>query len=121
MGFAVIVQTATDFDRWLTRQRIPRSAPDSESALAGETVFTRQACAGCHTIRGTPADGTVGPDLSDFAERSTIGARTVANTPSNLAAWISDAQRAKPGALMPPIELSARDLHNLVDYLETLK
>ena len=83
-------------------------------------MFQRQSCAGCHTIRGTAAQGTVGPDLTDVGERSTLGARTIANTPSNLAAWISDAQHFKPGALMPPIDLSARDVHDLVAYLETL-
>jgi cytochrome c oxidase subunit 2 len=121
MGFVVIVQNTTDFDRWLARKRIPPSAPESESALEGETVFQRESCAGCHTIRGTAAEGTVGPDLTDFGERTTIGARTLANTPENLASWIADAQQAKPGALMPPIELSERDVHNIVDYLETLK
>jgi cytochrome c oxidase subunit 2 len=121
MGFEVIVENATDFDRWLARKRNPPSAPESESALEGETVFQRQSCAGCHTVRGTAAQGTVGPDLTDIGERSTIGARTVANTPANLEAWISDAQYFKPGALMPPIELSNRDLRNLAAYLETLK
>jgi cytochrome c oxidase subunit 2 len=80
-----------------------------------------QACAGCHTIRGTPAQGTVGPDLTDFGERTTIGARTLPNTPENLAKWIVDAQNIKPGALMPPILLSDRDVENIVTYLEGLK
>ena len=108
MDFVVIVQTDTDFDRWLTEHENPPSAPDSEAATEGETVFMRESCAGCHTIRGTPASGTVGPDLTDFGERSSIGARTIANTPSNLAAWISDAQRVKPGVLMPPMDLNSR-------------
>jgi cytochrome c oxidase subunit II len=115
------VQTATDFDRWLVRHEITASAPDSEAATEGEAVFMRQSCAGCHTIRGTPAEGVVGPDLTDFGERSSIGARTIENTPSNLAGWISDAQAAKPGALMPPISLSSRDVKSLVAYLEGLK
>jgi cytochrome c oxidase subunit II len=121
MDFVVIVQTATDFDRWLVRHEITASAPDSEAATEGEAVFMRQSCAGCHTIRGTPAEGVVGPDLTDFGERSSIGARTIENTPSNLAGWISDAQAAKPGALMPPISLSSRDVKSLVAYLEGLK
>jgi cytochrome c oxidase subunit 2 len=120
MGFVVIVQTVTDFDRWLTRQQVTRSPPDSESAAAGQAAFMRQSCAGCHTIRGTPAQGIVGPDLTDFGARSTIGARTVENTPPNLAKWIVDAQSMKPGALMPPLPISSRDIDNIVAYLEGL-
>lgn len=121
MGFVVVVQTVTDFDRWLSRQELTPSPPDSESATEGEVAFMRQACAGCHTIRDTPAVGVVGPDLSNFGDRSTIGARTVENTPSNLAKWIVDAQQMKPGALMPPMPMSSRDVNNIVTYLESLK
>ena len=28
MGFVVVVQTATDFDRWMTRHELTPSAPD---------------------------------------------------------------------------------------------
>jgi cytochrome c oxidase subunit 2 len=121
MDFVVIVQTTTDFDRWMTRHEITPSAPDGEAASEGEVTLVTQACAGCHTIRGTPAQGTVGPDLTDFGERSTIGARTVPNTPENLAKWIVDAGALKPGALMPPMPMSDRDVQNVIAYLEGLK
>jgi cytochrome c oxidase subunit II len=121
MGFVVVVQTVTDFDRWMTRERLTPSAPDGEAASEGEVALVSQACAGCHTIRGTPARGTVGPDLTDFGERTTIGARTVPNTPQNLAKWIVDAQEMKPGALMPPMPMSDRDVTNIITYLEGLK
>jgi cytochrome c oxidase subunit 2 len=121
MGFVVIVQTTTDFDRWMTRHQLTPSAPDAEAASQGEVTLVTQACAGCHAIRGTPAQGTVGPDLTDFGERTTIGARTVPNTPENLAKWIVDAQALKPGALMPPMPMSDRDVNNVIAYLEGLK
>jgi cytochrome c oxidase subunit 2 len=121
MGFVVIVQTTTDFDRWMTRHQLTPSAPDGEAASQGEVTLATQACAGCHAIRGTPAQGTVGPDLTDFGARTTIGARTVPNTPENLAKWIVDAQALKPGALMPPIPMSDRDVNNVIAYLEGLK
>jgi len=121
MDFIVIVQADTDFERWITAHEPVPSAPDGEDATEGEAAFMREACAGCHTIRGTPAQGTVGPDLTDFGERSSIGAHTIENTPSNLAKWMVDAQSFKPGALMPPLELSDRDVSNIVSYLEGLK
>jgi cytochrome c oxidase subunit 2 len=121
MDFLVLVQTDTDFERWLAAHQLVPSAPDSDTAAAGEAAFMREPCAGCHTIRGTPAQGTVGPALTDVGERSSLGAHTIENTPSNLAAWIVDAQHFKRGALMPPLQLGNRDLSNIVSYLESLK
>jgi cytochrome c oxidase subunit 2 len=51
-----------------------------------------------------------------------IGAGVLENTPENLAAWIADPQRIKPGALMPGYpDLPEADLAALVAYLEGLK
>lgn len=121
MEFLVIVETPGDFQRWVSREQLTPSPPDGESAAAGQLVFVRQSCAGCHTIRGTQAAGTVGPELTDIGRRTTLGAATIPNTPGNLAGWISNTQSVKPGDLMPPISLDAQDLNNLVAYLEGLK
>jgi cytochrome c oxidase subunit 2 len=44
------------------------------------------------------------------------------NTPENLARWIKDAQKVKPGVLMPAYpQLNDEDSLNLVAYLEGLK
>jgi cytochrome c oxidase subunit 2 len=45
----------------------------------------------------------------------------VPNTPENLAKWIVDAQSLKPGALMPPMPMSDREVKNVIAYLEGLK
>jgi cytochrome c oxidase subunit 2 len=121
MDLLVIVQTPAEFNAWLARRQLVPSAPDSEAAARGELVFMRESCAGCHTIRGTQATGTVGPDLTDIGARLTLGAATIANSPGNLAGWIANAQSIKPGALMPPMFLNAQDLQDLVTYLEGLK
>jgi cytochrome c oxidase subunit 2 len=121
MDFLVVVQTEAEFDAWTARRQLIPSAPDGEAAAHGELVFMREPCAGCHTIRGTQAVGTLGPDLSDIGARLALGAATVPNSPGYLAGWISNAQSIKPGALMPPMSLSASDLQDLVTYLETLK
>lgn len=122
MQFVVVVQTPADFERWALRQTLVPLPPDGESAAAGEQAFMREACAGCHMIRGTQAQGTVGPDLTDFGGRSTLGAATIANSADNLRRWIADAQSVKPGALMPPFpQLSDTELRDMVAYLEGLK
>jgi cytochrome c oxidase subunit 2 len=78
-------------------------------------------CASCHTIAGTGASGTLGPDLTHFASRTTIGAGTVPNTRGFLGGWIADAQSTKPGNLMPPIPMTPEQLNGLIAYLETLR
>jgi cytochrome c oxidase subunit 2 len=75
----------------------------------------------CHAISGTPAGSRIGPDLTHLASRRTIAAGTLPNTRGNLAGWILDPQRTKPGTRMPPTQLEPADLHALLAYLESLK
>jgi cytochrome c oxidase subunit 2 len=121
MLFYVIAQPAAEFTTWVAHEAQLLTAPTSDKTAAGQRVFMREACAGCHTIKGTPANGRVGPNLTDVGSRSTIAAGWLTNTPQNLSRWISDAQSVKPGALMPPIPLDGPDLDAVVAYLESLK
>jgi cytochrome c oxidase subunit 2 len=119
MIFFVVAQTPSDFEAWLaTEAAIPATSPNTQ---AGRQVFENGPCAACHTIRGTSAEGTLGPDLTDFGGRLTIGAGTVPNTRGNLGGWLVDSQSIKPGNLMPPVQLSPEDLQSLIAYLESLK
>jgi cytochrome c oxidase subunit II len=113
MAVAVVAQRPADFRRWLAHQKQPAT---STSAL-----FRRESCGDCHTIRGTAADGTVGPDLTHLASRQTLASLTLPNTRDFLRAWIRDPGRFKPGTRMPKLPLSARELDRLVAYLEGLK
>jgi cytochrome c oxidase subunit 2 len=85
----------------------------------GRQVF-ETACAECHAIRGTTAAGTDGPDLTHLASRRTLGAALLDNTPANLASWIIDPQRHKPGIVMQAANLNETDLTALLAYLQTL-
>jgi len=53
--------------------------------------------------------------------RSTIASGAAANTADILRLWIENPDAIKPGSLMPPMQLSDRDLTALVGYLETLR
>ncbi len=117
MGFLVFADPPATFRKWLARQ----SQPARTTASAGERVFMQGPCSSCHAIRGTPANSDVGPDLTHIASRTTLAGVTVANTPAQLARWITDSQSIKPGNQMPDIPLPAAKLHALVAYLETLK
>ena len=75
----------------------------------------------CHTVRGTEAQGTVGPDLTHIAGRKYLASDSYANNTANLEAWITHAQSLKPGALMPNLTVySGKELQNLVAYLQQL-
>jgi cytochrome c oxidase subunit 2 len=120
MRFVVVVQPRADFDAWVQAHRATRPRP-AGAAATGAQDFQRLPCAGCHTIAGTEATGTIGPDLTDFGSRAEIGAGTVPNNEATLGAWIADAPSIKPGALMPPLDLTGDEVTDLVAYLETLR
>jgi cytochrome c oxidase subunit 2 len=78
-------------------------------------------CAACHAIRGTPADGQLGPALTHFARRQELGAGAAPNDRGHLGGWVVNSQSLKPGNLMPPVEVDARQLPELLTYLESLE
>jgi cytochrome c oxidase subunit II len=63
----------------------------------------------------------VGPDLTHFASRATIGAGVAPNTPDTVRRWVLDAGSIKPGVLMPPFAFSENDLDAMVAYLGSLQ
>jgi cytochrome c oxidase subunit 2 len=67
----------------------------------GQQLFTSRVCIACHTIQGTSARGVLGPNLTRFGSRRTVGAGARPNTQANVEAWIKDPASLKPGALMP--------------------
>jgi cytochrome c oxidase subunit 2 len=75
----------------------------------------------CHAIQGTPAGGTVAPDLTHVASRDYIAAGALRNTPVNMASWIVNPQSIKPGTKMPATALAADDLRALTAYLASLE
>ena len=83
--------------------------------------FLAGSCARCHAIAGTPAQGSLGPDLTHLASRQTIAAGMFPNNRGHLAGWISDPQALKPGVNMPANTLPPDDLQALLAYLETLR
>ncbi|MDP9143680.1 MAG: cytochrome c oxidase subunit II [Actinomycetota bacterium] len=119
MLLRVIVHPTDEFAAWVAAQQAP--AVDEPVARTGRDVFRSVACINCHTVRGTPANGLFGPDLTHLMSRSTLGAGVAANTPEHLRAWVEHPAGLKPGALMPAMQLSRRELDELVAYLLTLR
>jgi cytochrome c oxidase subunit 2 len=119
MKFRAVVETKADFEAWVQRQRQPAAVPQDDLAKQGQGLFA--ACAGCHTVRGTNAQGKVGPDLTHVGSRLTIAAGMLENNGENLRRWLRDPQEVKPGAKMPDLNLTEESIDALIAYLETLK
>ncbi|MBK8020789.1 MAG: cytochrome c oxidase subunit II [Chloroflexi bacterium] len=121
MQMVVVSESAEDFDLWVARQQLPAPEPDNDVTFQGQQIFQGSACVYCHTIRGTNAVSDLGPDLTHFASRLTIGAGAVPNSPGHLAGWIVDSHGIKPGNRMPPMLLDSDDLNALLAYMQTLE
>lgn len=108
------------YERWRQSQLSAADPRSTNEGRLGEATFV-QRCGACHAVRGTMADGRVGPDLTHLMSRSTIAAGMLPNNPGYLSGWIADPQGQKPGALMPRPQLSGPELTRIRAFLLTLK
>lgn len=121
MSFEVFVQRPAAYRAWLARQERAPAKPTSSTGAAGYQQFMGDQCASCHTIARTPAQGTIGPDLTHVASRTGLAGEEIPNNPRELAAWIRNPQAIKPGSRMPDLGLSPKQVHELVVYLDSLR
>jgi cytochrome c oxidase subunit 2 len=120
---ALVVQAVPNaqYEAWAARQRLPAAEPATDAARRGRAIFLARSCARCHTINGTGATASLGPDLTHLAARQTIAAGMLPNDRSHLASWILDPHTLKPGVYMPANRMQPDQLQDLLAYLETLK
>jgi cytochrome c oxidase subunit 2 len=121
MAFEVHVQSPEDYERWRRQQLATAAEPADPQAQRGKLLFQSVSCAMCHTIQGTIAQGRKAPDLTHLASRRTLAAGTLPNNPGNLASWIADPHKHKPGVNMPANPMAGEDLAAIVTYLGTLQ
>ena len=122
MSFDVMVHEKEDFARWLAHQSAPAQSPRAPLAARGEELFLANGCGACHAVRGTPANGVVGPDLTHVGGRLSIGAGTLPNDVAALIQWIARTEHTKPGVLMPQFGmLPKEELQAMAVYLKGLK
>ena len=121
MALDVTVESKADFDRWVAAQQRDAFAPANAVEQAGYSYFVSRQCGACHNISGSPASGSVGPDLTHLASRRSIGSGTMPMSERNLASWVADPQAHKTGNNMPKIDLSPEELRAVTAYLERLK
>lgn len=127
MRFRAFVDTKAGFAKWVKAQQAPPVEPTSGPAAAGAKIFANAPCAICHKINGISGfskqykGGYKGPNLTHFGSRTTLAGSIMANTPHNVAMWIQNPDKIKPGAKMPALGIQGKDLADLVAYLESLK
>lgn len=113
MALYVVAVDEARFEQWRSVQRRP--------AAAGPPLFLAH-CASCHAVRGTAADGVLGPDLTHVGSRLSIGAGVLPGNAAAIAGWITSGQHIKPGNLMPEFRrFDGAELKALAEYLAGLQ
>ncbi|MGR8952188.1 MAG: cytochrome c oxidase subunit II [Gammaproteobacteria bacterium] len=119
MAFYAVAMAPADYAAWLAKERA-EAIPASDKE--GEKLFFASGCGGCHTVRGTPANGRIGPDLTHVGSRLSLGAGILPNEPESFAQWIGRHQKLKPENLMLPFDFfSESELRVLSSYLNGLE
>ncbi len=127
MRFEVVVHTKAEFDRWVAAYHKPPIV-ETELEKKGEMLFAQ--CSACHTISGTPSEdiekqlasmtppvSKIGPNLTDFGSRRTLGAGTRANTFENFFNWVDNPEKMKPGSKMTKLGLAKEDIEAIAAYV----
>ena len=132
MRFRVHVDSHADFDKWVENMNaVPEAPAEGSVEAAGARVFTNF-CARCHTINGVSTE-EIGPNLTLFGDRASVGAGILDSTPENVKAWVSNIRSIKPVLdgtdAMPSFYTGDQDVDTLseaqvdqvVTYLKSLK
>lgn len=126
MRASAVALEPADFDAWLDDQAQDAVNPPPGLATEGQDLFLNGKfldglqCAACHAIKGTAAQGAVGPNLTKFADRSRFAGSMFENDDENLAAWLKNPPAKKPGSIMPDLNLTDEQVEALVAYLRSL-
>ncbi|MGZ0050838.1 cytochrome c oxidase subunit II [Brevibacillus gelatini] len=120
MDFKVEVMDQAAFDKWIDGMKGVQSkdpaVATSPGAAQGQEIFNKS-CLGCHAVAGK--GGKLGPNLTNFADRERV-AGILEHTPENVAKWLKDPQKEKPGNNMPNLNLDDAQVKALVEYMSTL-
>jgi cytochrome c oxidase subunit II len=122
MRFSIVVQQKDEFVRWLADQAEPAQDPTDALARGGQDVFFANGCGACHAVRGTQADGVIGPDLTHVGSRLRLAADILPNDADAFQRWVAATEQLKPSVQMPPFHmLPPEQLNAMAAYLEGLK
>src|SRR5690606_27163507 len=123
MALPVVVEEPDAFRAWLRAQAQPAAPPPpGTEAERGGAGCPASACGACPANRGTPADGTLGPDLALVGGPLSLGAGSLPNATEASRRFVGETAEVKPGVHMPAFGmLEPEDLDALAAYLEGLR
>jgi cytochrome c oxidase subunit 2 len=122
MRFVVQVTDRPAFDAWLAHQAAAAVPPQQPLAQRGHASLRSNGCAACHTVRGTPASGVIGPDLTHVASRTALAAGTLPSGGDAFERWLAAPHRIKPAVHMPAFGMIGdADIRALAAYLRGLR
>jgi cytochrome c oxidase subunit 2 len=122
MLITLVAQTPDEYATWLKGALVEANRGTDPATKKGRETFLSLACVGCHTVQGTVAAGKVGPELTYVASKKSIAGGLLSPVnEENLTRWIKNPPAVKPGTLMPNLNLSDEQIHDIVQWLLTLK
>ncbi len=121
MKMQLVAESPVEFEAWVEHQKSDALVADSAAFADGSQAFMQGGCIACHAVRGTIAQGVLGPDLTHVGSRRRIAAGILENTPANMERWIKNSRGVKPGSLMVVPELDDETVSRIVAYLQSLK
>lgn len=122
MLITLVADPVTDYDAWAVAAVKDANRLMDPATTKGRETFLSLACVGCHTVKGTTAGGKIGPELTNVASKQSIAAGMISPVnEENLTRWIKNPPAVKPGTLMPNLGLSDEQVHDIVQWLLTLK
>jgi cytochrome c oxidase subunit 2 len=126
MDFKVVVVSEEEYEQWVNDMKNFNSAELELDAVAaeGRALFEEKGCIGCHATDSqnyVAGAQPVGPDLTQFADRSRI-AGILHPTEENLYKWLKNPEDVKPGNKMTGTyaELSDDEIEKISAYLFSL-
>ncbi len=120
MNFKIYALSGEEFANWQADQQLIPDKPTKADAIAGERIFFSKTCVNCHSIQGTDATATIGPNLTKVASRKELAGGAIKNSTQNLTLWMKNPQAIKPGCKMPNFKFDEQQLRQIVAYLESL-
>ncbi len=121
MELYVVAHDEVQFTHWSAAQRQYAAPPATPLQASGARVFESHGCGFCHTIRGTDARGSIGPDLTHVSSRRRIAGGILPSTQAAFGGWVANPHILKPGTRMPAFALPGPELRALSAYLESLR
>jgi len=123
MRITVVAQSPDEFAAWQRHELASPPPPSTDAASRGAQLFNDHTCSQCHAIGATANvdRARIAPDLTHLAERTTLAAGLLDNTPDNLGRWLKSPQSLKPSCHMPSLQLTDAQVNDFVAYFETLR